>query len=40
MYEAYLDKYPTGEFAILAKAKLAELSTEKSAEERELGLSQ
>jgi hypothetical protein len=40
MYEAYLDKYPTGEFVILAKAKLTELNTEESSEERELGLSQ
>ena len=37
MYEAYLDKYPTGEFAILAKAKLAELSSEENSEEREPG---
>src|SRR3954452_9758555 len=32
MYEAYLEKYPAGEFAILAKAKLTELSVEESLE--------
>ena len=26
MYEAYLDKYPAGEFASLARTKLAELT--------------
>ena len=39
MYGAYLDKYPAGEFAILAKAKLAELSAEESSEERQRGSS-
>ena len=37
MHEAYLDKYPAGEFAILAKAKLAELSTKENSAEREPG---
>jgi class 3 adenylate cyclase len=35
MYGAYLDKYPAGEFASLAKTKLAELSTEESSGERD-----
>jgi hypothetical protein len=35
MYEAYLEKYPDGEFAILAKAKLAELNAEASSEEHQ-----
>jgi TolA-binding protein len=29
MFRAYLDKYPNGEFAPLAKVKLAELETPK-----------
>jgi adenylate cyclase len=37
MYQAYLDKYPAGEFALLVKAKLAEISTEESSEERQQG---
>src|SRR3954470_9307021 len=37
MYEAYLEKYPDGEFAILAKAKLTELSAEESSEEHHRG---
>jgi adenylate cyclase len=35
MYEAYLEKYPDGEFAILAKAKLDELRAEASSEEHD-----
>ena len=35
MYEAYLDKYPAGEFAILAKAKLSELGAEESSGEHD-----
>ena len=30
MYEAYLDKYPAGEFASLVRTKLSELSAEES----------
>jgi adenylate cyclase len=37
MYEAYLDKYPAGEFVSLAKTELIELSTEESSEEHHRG---
>jgi hypothetical protein len=37
VFGARVSKYPTGEFAILAKAKLAELSSEENSEEREPG---
>jgi adenylate cyclase len=35
MYEAYLEKYPAGEFATLAKTKLTELSAEERSEEHD-----